>query len=251
MSRADQPEQGTGGEPGRETGREPERAPHLGSGDTAAETRRLLILAIIVLAVVLTLHFSPLRVWLGDLRGLKQSIGAYGWQAHAVFVIASIVAIAAGIPRLALCGLAGLLFGFVEGMAIAMVSGVLGSYGAFLLARWGGRGWAERRLAGASDRLRAVLAQPSIAAIFIARQLPVPGIVPNVLLGLLPTPHHTFLAGTILGYLPSNAIVALAGSSLGKDSLEKAIAQVSLSMAGLGAFSLLLVWLQQRLKSRP
>ena len=102
-----------------------------------------------------------------------------------------------------------------------------------------------------SDRLRAVLAQPSIAAIFIARQLPVPGIVPNVLLGLLPTPHHTFLAGTILGYLPSNAIVALAGSSLGKDSLEKAIAQVSLSMAGLGAFSLLLVWLQQRLKSRP
>lgn len=230
--------------------RQPEREPAWAATETAAETRRLLILALVALVIVLTLHFSPLRVWIEDLRGLKQNIGTYGWKAPALFAAGSVVAIAAGIPRLALCGLAGLLFGFVVGMAVAMVSGVLGSYGAFLLARWGGRGWAERRLAGASERLRAVLAEPSIIAIFIARQLPVPGIVPNVLLGLLPTPHRTFLAGTILGYLPSNAIVALAGSSLGKDSLETAITQVSLSMAGLAAFSLLLVWLQQRLKAR-
>ena len=155
-----------------------------------------------------------------------------------------------GVPRLALCGLAGVLFGFAGGMSIAMLSGVLGSYGAFLLARWGGRDIAERRLAGSSPRLRAVLANPSIMSIFIARQLPVPGIVPNVLLGLLPTPHRTFLLGTILGYLPSNAIVALAGSSLGKDSLQTAIAQVTLSMAGLGAFSLMLVWLRRRFRVR-
>ena len=187
-------------------------------------------------------------MWLDDLRAFKLQVGAYGWKAHGLFVAGSIVAIAVGIPRLALCGLAGVLFGFIEGMSVAMVSGVLGSYGAFLLARWGGRDWAERRLAGASERLRTILARPGIASIFIARQLPVPGIVPNVLLGILPTRHGTFLLGTFLGYLPSNAIVALAGSSLGKDSLEKAIAQVSLSMAGLGAFSLLLVWLRQRFR---
>ena len=217
---------------------------------TSAETRRLLFLALFVLGVVLTLHFSPLKTWLDDLRALKQHIGGFGWKVHILFVLGSIAAIAAGIPRLALCGLAGVLFGFIEGMLVAMASGVLGSYGAFLIARWGGRAWGERKLAGASERLRSVLAKPDIASIFIARQLPVPGIVPNVLLGILPTPHRTFLLGTFLGYLPSNAIVALAGSSLGKDSLEKAIAQVTLSMAGLGVFSLLLLWLRQRFRAQ-
>ena len=225
-----------------------EGEPVLAAAETAKETRRLWLLAGLALAVVLALHFSPLKAWLDDIRALKAQVGTYGWKAHGFFVVCSIIAIAIGIPRLALCGLAGVLFGFIEGMSVAMVSGVMGSYGAFLLARWGGRGWAERRLAGASERLRTILARPGIASIFIARQLPVPGIVPNVLLGILPTRHGTFLLGTFLGYLPSNAIVALAGSSLGKDSLEKAIAQVSLSMAGLGAFSLLLVWLRQRFR---
>lgn len=216
---------------------------------TSAETRRLLILALIVLAVVLALHFSPLKSALEDLRALKLQVASYGWKADVLFMLASIGAIAVGIPRLALCGIAGVLFGFVEGCLLALVSGVLGSYSAFLLARWGGRAFAQRRLSAASPRLRAVLVKPTIASIFIARQMPVPGIVPNVLLGILPTRHSTFLLGTFLGYLPSNAIVALAGSSLGKDSLEKAIAQVSLSMAALGALSLFLMWLRERFRT--
>ncbi len=218
---------------------------------TSKETRRLLVLALLVLGLLLTLHFSPLKVWLGNILALKQQIVAYGWTAHAVFALGSIAAIALGVPRLMLCGLAGVLFGFVAGFLVAMGSGILGSYGAFLLARWGGRDWAERKLAGASERLRTILAKPTIFSIFIARQLPVPGIVPNVLLGILPTRHRTFLLGTFLGYLPSNAIVALAGSSLGKESLEKAIVQVSLSMAGLGALSLLLMWLRRRYDAQP
>ncbi len=217
---------------------------------TSRETRRLLVLALIALVAVLALHFTPLKAWMSDLQALKLQVATYGWKAHVLVAAASVLAIAIGVPRLALCGLASVLFGFVEGMAVGMASAVLGGYGAFLLARWGGRGWAERRLSKANDRLRAILAKPDIASIFIARQLPVPGIVPNVLLGILPTRHSTFLIGSFLGYLPSNAVVALAGSSLGKDSLDKAITQVSLSMAGLGAFALLLLWVRQRYRTR-
>ncbi len=220
------------------------------SADTRAETRRLLILALVALALLIILHFTPLKAWLEDIRALKDRIDSFGWQANLVFAAGSIAAIALGVPRLALCGLAGALFGFVEGGLVSIVSSVLGSYGAFLIARWGGRAWAERKLGGASERLRRLLADPSISSIFIARQLPVPGIVPNVLLGILPVRHDTFLAGTFLGYLPSTAIVALAGSSLGKESLEKAIVQISLSMAGLAALSVLLVWLLRKL-GRP
>lgn len=216
------------------------------TAETRGETRRLLILALVVLGLLLLLHFTPLKSWIDEAQALKQHIQGYGWKAHVGFALGTIGAIALGVPRLALCGLAGALFGFVSGSLLALVASVTGSYGAFLLARWSGRDWAERKLAGANSGLRKLLAKPSIAAIFIARQLPVPGILVNVLIGVLATRHRTFLIGTILGYIPSTAIVALAGSSLGKDSLGTAIAQVSLAMAGLGALSMLLVWLRHK-----
>lgn len=216
---------------------------------TSAEARRLWIVVAMVLALLVTLHFSPLRSWLEDVRTLKQVIAAYGVAAHLAFAAGSMALVAIGIPRLPLCGLAGLLFGFVGGSIVSLIASMAGSYGAFLIARWSGRTWADRRLAGASERVRAILARPSVGSIFVARQLPVPGIVPNVLLGILPTTHRTFLVGTLAGYLPSTAIVALAGSSLGKDSLETAIAQVSISMTGLAVLSIGLIWLQKRLRA--
>lgn len=215
--------------------------------EPSGETRRLLILALVVLALLLGLHFTPLSAWMDDVRALKQTVQSYGWKAYALFWLGSVSAIAIGVPRLALCGIAGMLFGFVGGSLVALASGVLGSYGAFLLARWSGRDWAERKLAGATDKLRAVLAKPTVGSIFVARQLPVPGILINVLIGVLPTAHSTFLLGTSLGYLPSTAIVALAGSSLGKESLGIAITQVSLAMASLGALTVLLLWLKGRM----
>ncbi len=212
------------------------------------ETKRLLIGAIIVAVLIAVLYFTPLKQWLGELQALKSRIDQYGWKAHAVFILGSIIGIALGLPRLALCGLGGVLFGFVEGLLASQFAGVLGSYGAFLLTRWWApKAWVQRKLAG-SERLRAVLERPSIGSIFVARQLPVPGIVPNVLLGVLHTRHRTFLIGTFLGYLPSNIPVALAGSSMAKDSLTKAIAQVSLSMLLLGLCSALIMWIRRRVK---
>lgn len=218
--------------------------------DTGAETRRLLILALAVAGLVLVLHFTPLNQWLGELQAVKQQIRGYGWKAHVAFSAATIAAIALGVPRLALCALAGALFGFVSGTVLALLSSMAGSWGAFLFARWSGRGWAENRLAGAGDTLRTVLASPTITAIFVARQLPVPGILINVMLGMLPTTQRTFLIGTALGYAPSTGIVVLAGSSLGKDNLAVAMTQISLAMIGLAGLTVLLVWLHRRLMGR-
>ena len=216
--------------------------------DTKKETSRLFIGAVIVAVLIALLYFTPLKQWLAQVQELKSRIDGYGWKAHAVFILGSIAGIALGLPRLVLCGLGGVLFGFVEGLLASQFAGVLGSYGAFLLTRWWApREWVQRKLAG-SERLRSVLARPSIGSIFIARQLPVPGIVPNVLLGVLHTRHSTFLIGTFLGYLPSNIPVALAGSSAGKESLAKAIEQVSLSMLILGVCSALIMWVRRRMK---
>lgn len=216
--------------------------------DTRKETLRLLFVALVVAGVITLLHFTPLKQWLAEAQNLKQQVDIWGWKAHALFIVGSIVGIALGVPRLALCGLGGVLFGFVEGVLASQVAGVLGSYGAFLITRlWAPTEWIQRKLAK-REKLRELLEKPSIGSIFVARQLPVPGIVPNVLLGVLPTRHRTFLIGTFLGYLPSNIPVALAGSSMAKESLAKAISQVSLSMLALGVCSALIIYVRRQVR---
>jgi len=217
--------------------------------DSRRESRRLLATALVVAGLVLALQFTPLKRWLYEVQLLKTWIADYGWKAHVLFVLASIGAIAVGVPRLMLCGLGGVLFGFAGGLITSQFAGVLGAYGAFLLTRrLAPKRWVEMKLAG-SERLRSLLAHPSVGTIFVARQLPVPGIIPNVLLGVLGTRHSTFLVGTFLGYLPSNIPIALAGSSMGKESLQRAILQVSMSMLALAVFSVLIFWIRKRLKA--
>lgn len=216
--------------------------------DIRKETGRLIIGACLVAGIIALLYFTPLKQWLDSVRELKERIDLWGWKAHVIFVLGSIAGIALGVPRLILCGLGGFLFGFYEGLLASQFAGVLGSYGAFLITRlWAPKEWVQRKLTN-SDRLKSVLEKPSIGSIFVARQLPVPGIVPNVLLGVLNTRHSIFLAGTFVGYLPSNIPVALAGSSMGKESLAIAIGQVSTAMLALGVFSALIMWIRRRVK---
>jgi uncharacterized membrane protein YdjX (TVP38/TMEM64 family) len=210
------------------------------------ESRRLIIGACIVGVLVLLLYLTPLKEWLNEVREVKSRIDDYGWKSHAAFILGSIGAIAVGVPRLVLCGLGGFLFGFWEGLLASQFAGVLGSYGAFLITRtWAPKAWVQSKLAH-RERLRAVLEKPSIGSIFVARQLPVPGLVPNVLLGVLPTRHTTFLIGTFLGYLPSNIPVALAGSSPGKGDLAMAGWQLTASMVALAVFSSLIMWIRRK-----
>ena len=220
-------------------------APH-SPDDAGRETRRLLYLALFVAGLVAALHFTPLKQWLDDVQRWKQYVDQFGWTAHLAFVAASIAAIAIGVPRLLLALVAGTVFGFAEGFIVAMASGMAGSYATFIAAR---RGSSERLRARihASESLRRLLAQPSVMHIFFVRQLPVPAMVPNVLLGLLKAPHGNFLLGTFLGYLPSNAIVVAMGSAVGKDSAAEALWQVSWGMAGLAAITLIIILVRRKL----
>ena len=214
--------------------------------DPRKETQRLFVLACVVATLLALLHFTPLKQWLSEAQNFKARVSELGWKADLLFMLGSVLGISLGLPRLALCALGGVLFGFVEGLFLSQISGVAGAYGTFLITRYfAPREWVQSRLEK-SEKLKALLATPTIGKIFVARQMPVPGVLPNVLLGVLSTSHQTFLWGTFLGYLPSNIPVALAGSSMGKETLAKAVAQVSLSMVALGVFSALVLWMRKR-----
>jgi uncharacterized membrane protein YdjX (TVP38/TMEM64 family) len=217
--------------------------------DPNKETRRLLYLALIVAGLVAVLQFTPLKSWIADVQAWKTYVDQFGWRAHVAFVVASVLAIAVGVPRLLLALLAGALFAFKEGFALAMITGLCGSYFTFLAARGGSSAKLRERIKNVSTSVRKLLEKPSVLHIFFVRQLPVPAVVPNVLLGLVKTPHRKFLLGTFLGYLPSNAAVVALGSAFGKDDAIKALTHVSLGMAALGAVTLVIIYVRRRLET--
>lgn len=194
------------------------------------ETRQVLFAVLLVAAFMAVAHFTPLKAWISNVQTWKKMVHDFGWGAHAIFMAACAGSVMLGVPRLPLCAAAGLVFGFGEGLVISLVASTLGSYGAFVLSRHGFRRAAESR-AEKWPWLKKLLKKPSVLRVFWVRQLMVPGLVLNVLLGMTPVKHTRFLLGTALGYLPLNVAFSLVGSGLGKGDLAHTLAQLLAAMA--------------------
>ncbi|MCB1275539.1 VTT domain-containing protein [Prosthecobacter sp.] len=194
------------------------------------ETRQVLLAVLVVAAFMALAHFTPLRAWITNVQTWKTLVHDFGWGAHAIFMAACAGSVMLGVPRLPLCAAAGLVFGFGEGLVLSLVASTLGSYGAFVLSRHGFRRAAESR-AEKWPWLKKLLKKPSVLRVFWVRQLMVPGLVLNVLLGMTPVKHTRFLLGTALGYLPLNVAFSLVGSGLGKGSLATTFTQLLAAMA--------------------
>lgn len=196
------------------------------------ENSRVLQLAAAVAVFMIVAHFTPLRAWISNVQVWKEYVRELGWVAHAAFGFVCAASVMVGIPRLPLCSVAGLTFGFTEGLCLSLAGSTIGSYGAFLLARKGGRK-AVRERAHRWPWLEPMLRHPSWLRVFWVRQLMLPGIVLNVLFGVSEVRHRIFLAGTLLGYLPLNIAFCLVGSGMGKDSLAKTLVQLLAAMAAI------------------
>lgn len=210
------------------------------------ENRRvggLVLLAALLLAIS---HLTPLGAWIADIQQAKDWLRGHGWTGRAVFAAACALGVLSGLPRLPLCAAGGLLFGFAAGLPLSWFGTAVGSYGVFLLARTGARRAVLAR-ASTVPWLGRLLEKPSVLRIFWARQLMLPGVLINVLLGVTPVSHRAFWFGTLLGYLPLNIAFSLVGSGLGKGSLAHSLAQL---LGALGAVHLL-GWLLWRLVRRP
>ncbi len=189
------------------------------------ESRRILILVTIIALFLVLAHFTPLKAWITNVQVWKGLVDEMGWLAHGTFVLACALSVLVGLPRLPLCAAAGLIFGFAEGVALSLVGSCLGSYGTFLMTRAGAR----RAVLVRAQRwpwMQSMLEKPSLLKVFWVRQMMLPGLVLNVLLGVTGISHPTFLLGTLAGYLPLNIAFTLVGSGLGKGSLAASLTQL-------------------------
>ena len=195
------------------------------------ETRQVLFAVLMVAAFMTLAQYTPsLKAWITNVQIWKEMVRNFGWGAHAIFMAACAATVMLGVPRLPLCAAAGLIFGFGEGLVLSLIGSTLGSYGAFVLSRHGFRRAAESR-AEKWPWLKKLLKKPSVLRVFWVRQLMVPGLVLNVLLGMTSVKHTRFLLGTLLGYLPLNIAFSLVGSGLGKGSLATTLTQLLAAMA--------------------
>ncbi|TDU66012.1 putative membrane protein YdjX (TVP38/TMEM64 family) [Prosthecobacter fusiformis] len=210
------------------------------------ENKRVLILVAVVGLFMVLAHFTPLKAWITNVQAWKAFVDELGWMAHLSFILACAIGVMIGLPRLPLCAGAGLIFGFMEGLSLSLVGSVLGSYGAFLMTRAGAR----RAVLARAERwpwLKKMLEKPSWLKVFWVRQMMLPGLVLNVLLGVTQVAHSTFLIGTLLGYLPLNIAFSLVGSGLGKGSLAQSLTQLLGALAVVNVVGWL-VWRMARAK---
>lgn len=215
------------------------------SASLGKENRRIVIAGAVLAVCMIVVNFTPLRAWLTDVQVWKRWIDGLGFAAHGAFAAMCLIAVMMGVPRLPLCGLAGVLFGFMEGLAASWLGTAAGSYGAFLLARWGGRKTAAAQMEK-RPWLEALMRAPSLLRVFWVRQLMVPGMMLNVMFGLTAVRHRIFLAGTLLGYLPLNIAFTLVGSGLGKEKLAHTLVQILAAMAVVN----IIAWIVLRLVKR-
>lgn len=215
----------------------PPRPPNGESEATVVERRSIvrgeLMLALLA-AVMALIFFSPARHYLTHFRELNDHIQQAGALAPLLFLLTTAVLVSVGVPRLVFCPLSGMAFGFLPGLLIGQVGTLIGYYGLFLFVRWGGRSFVLRhaqKLPGFTRLVR----RPGMVSVIIARQLPVHGMLVNILLGLSPVRHRSFLIGTALGLLPEAIPCTLAGSGAVQPSFGHTAAYIALGASILGA----------------
>lgn len=191
-----------------------------------------------LLALLALAYLTPFRGLISaDLPRWSADLRALGWPAPLLFVLGVACLVSVGVPRLLLCPLAGMAFGFWGGLLLSQTGTLIGYYALFLFVRWGGRGFVLRYRPQLA-RFTELIQRQGIPAVILARQLPLHGWLVNLVLSLTPIRHRHFLLGTAIGLLPEAVPCTLIGAGVLHGSVVQSAAFVVLAVIGLA-----LVWI--------
>lgn len=153
----------------------------------------------------------------GYVPAFREWVEGVGFWGPVAFVGGYAVATVAFLPGSLLTLAAGATFGIVEGTLWAFLGAVLGSSLAFLIARYGARGWVERKLEGKA-KLAAVdraVGREGWKVVALLRLSPaIPFNVLNYLLGLTKVPFWHYLAASV-AMLPGTLLYVYYGKVAG------------------------------------
>jgi len=168
-------------------------------------------LLIAVLGCSFLIYSMPLKEVLSQSQQIKLWLAETGYAAPAVFTLAAALLTAIGMPRLLLCTLAGVVFGFTWGFVWSHFGTLLGAYGTFIFARWSGREYVQQKFPKIIALSQATQARGWRSVLFM-RQLPISGLYNDILLGMSTVSHCDFWIGSALGFLPLGVTATLVGA---------------------------------------
>ncbi|MGC9349189.1 MAG: TIGR04283 family arsenosugar biosynthesis glycosyltransferase [Anaerolineae bacterium] len=187
---------------------------------TASHTQKqgkltaIVLLAISILAPIIWPLLS--RQALVDTSVIREFIQGTGAWAPLVWAI--LYTVVAPIPFVApiLSPVAGLLFGTIWGLPLVLLVATLSSVIPFMLARWLGRAWVERRIDGkkVEELYERSEGMDGFLFVLLLRLVPVlPWELQNYVAGVTKIGIPTFLAATALGILPGSTSLVLFGDA--------------------------------------
>ncbi|HIJ39127.1 MAG TPA: VTT domain-containing protein [Rhodospirillaceae bacterium] len=192
--------------------------------------------------------------WLLNDLGLRDLLGTgwmdnvvrgHGLSGEALFLLVGCGAIAIGLPRQAVCFLAGYGFGLGWGVGLASLASLGGCLLSFFYARWLGRDLVIHRFAERIGKIDAFLHDNPMTMTILIRFLPVgSNLLTNLLAGVSSVRPLPFLTGSLLGYLPQTLVFVLLGSGIQVDPLFR----ISLSIGLFVLSALLGVFLYRRFR---
>ncbi len=202
----------------------------------------LFLLAFVI--IIFVAYNSPLKHYIDKAPEICEKIKQTGMLAPVIFILGVCVLVCAGVPRLLLCPIGGMAFGFVHGLLYCVAGTLLAYYIVFLFVRWGGRNFVLNHSHGL-NRLTKVLEHGGIPAVILARQMPIHGMVINLILGLSPIRHRDFLIGTLIGLFPEAIPFTLIGKGAKQGTLGQSMIYIMLAL-----LALVLIWLIVKLYSK-
>lgn len=196
--------------------------------DAAGFDRRAIKKAAVLLGGLLALGvltlLPPVRhVILDNQPRIKQSIHDFGPWSPVVFTAIVAVLVGCGLPRLAFHFLGGALFAFWGGLLWSSIGTLIGYGVVFFAVRRLGLRELILRKHPAWAKLAAKLKHNTVPAVILFRQIPLPGMVTNAVLGLSPIRRREFFLGTSIGLLPEAVPMVLIGSGLRKEDLGQTV----------------------------
>ena len=199
-------------------------------------------LLIAVLGCSFLIYSMPLKEVLSQSQQIKLWLAETGYAAPAVFTLAAALLTAIGMPRLLLCTLAGVVFGFTWGFVWSHFGTLLGAYGTFIFARWSGREYVQQRFPKLIALSQATQARGWRSVLFM-RQLPISGLYNDILLGMSTVSHSDFWIGSALGFLPLGVTATLVGAGAIQADMSHLAQYLGIATVAFFLLTLSLKWI--------
>jgi len=193
---------------------------------------RLLLKGLVLIATLAAFGAALKLSGLGDLLSehfIDEQVKGHGLTGEGLFLGLGAVLIAVGVPRQAICFLAGYAFGFMEGLVWSSLASLIGCIGCFFYARLLGRDLVMHKFAARVKRVDDFLRDNPLSMAMLIRFLPIgSNLLTNLVAGVSSVPPLPFFIGSLIGYVPQTLVFVLLGSGVQVDPVWRISASVVL-----------------------